>query len=260
MIKRSLPSVLGESERAFPTKKAKRVRLNSMLPSTNHLLSRLLQATPAAAEHLERVVVTPGPWPTWGEVDDEGYVNFLESGLIGLFWPAAQPVSSVGMALLGCNACWSSGGSGISPLQTRVLQAGHAQRIRWSVLQAQPQRYAAWLIQTAEASQQLMHQIAQMAFCAANHKILQRMSSMLLMMQRNQHCQAEISVTDLAQGLSCSEGQVRAAAQTLQAHGALMLQLDESVGPKLHSLQPPLLASLACSCHLQLVHRQGAMG
>jgi hypothetical protein len=230
-----------------------------MLPSTNHLLSRLLQTTPEAAEHLERVVVTPGPWPTRGEVDDEGHVNFLESGLIGLFWPA-QPLSSVGMALLGRNACWSSGGRAISPLQTRVLQAGHATRIRWSVLQAQPQRYAPWLLQTAEASQQLVNQIAQMAFCAANHNFLQRTSSMLLMMQQNQHCQAEISVTDLAHCLSCSEGQVQGAAQTLQAHGALMLQLDGPVGPKLHSLQPPLLGSLACSCHLQLVQGQGAMG
>lgn len=231
-----------------------------MLPSTNHLLSSLLQSTPEAAEHLERVVLTPGPWPTRGRVDDEGHLIFLESGLIGLFWPAAQPVSSVGMALLGCNACWSSGFGGVSTLQTRVLQAGHAQSIRWSVLQDQPERYAPWLMQTAEASQQLMHQIAQMAFCAANHNFLQRMSSMLLMMQQNLNCEAEIPVTDLAHGLTCSEGQVRAAAQTLQAHGALMLQLDGPVGPKLHSLQPPLLASLACSCHLKLVQRQGANG
>jgi hypothetical protein len=235
------------------------VRLNAMLPSTNHLLSRLLQTTPEAAEHLERVVVTPGPWPTWGEVDDEGHVNFLEAGLIGLFWPA-QPLPAVGMALLGCNACWSSGGRDISPVQTRVLQAGHVQRIRWSVLQAQPQRYAPWLLQTAEASQQLMHQIAQMAFCAANHNFLQRTSSMLLMMKHNLHDPEEISVTDLAHGLTCSEAQVRDAVQTLQARGALMLQLDGPVGPKLHSLQPRLLASLACSCHLPLVQGQGAMG
>ena len=203
--------------------------------------------------------MTPGPWPTRGEVDDEGHLNFLESGLIGLFWPA-QPLSAVGMALLGCNACWSSGGRGISPFQTRVLQSGHAQRIRWSVLQAQPQRYATWLMQTAEASQQLMKQISQMAFCAANHNTLQRMSSMLFTMQQHLHCQESICVTDLAHWLSYSEDQVRAAAQTLQEHGALILELDESVGPKLHSLQPQLLASLACSCHLHLVQQQGAMG
>lgn len=231
-----------------------------MPPSTNHLLSRLLLNTPEAAEHLERVTLLPGPLPTRDGVNDEGHVYFLESGLMGLCWPA-QALTGAGMALLGCQSCWCSEGWSGSPLQTRVLQAGHAQRIHATVLQAQPQRYATWLLQTVEASQQLIHQIAQMAFCAVNHNTLQRMASCLLVvMNLNLPREGQISVAEMALWLACPEDQVQSAAQTLQAQGAVMLAWDGPADVKLHSLQPQLLGSLACLCHLQVVPRQRSMG
>ena len=231
-----------------------------MSPSTNHLLSRLLHMTPEASEHLERVTLMPGPWPTRDEVNVGGHVYFLESGLVGLFWPA-EALAGVGMALLGCHDCWCDDGWNVSPLRANVLQAGHAQRIHSSVLQAQPQRYATWLLKTAEASQQLIHQIAQMAFCAVSHNTLQRMASCLLVvMNQNLQYQGQISVAELARWLACPEGQALAAAQTLQAQGAVVLERDGPEGVKLHSLQPQRLSGLACLCHLQVVPRQRSAG
>jgi hypothetical protein len=246
-----------ESEGVFP--RVFRLQLTVILPSSNHLLSRLLHATPDAAEHLERVDMVPGFWSASDTANDEGHVYFPESGLMGLFWPGT-PSASMGMALLGCQACWWSGG--VSPLQMQVLQAGQAQRIRWSVLQAQPQRFAPWLQQTAAASQQLLLHMTQMIFCVQNHTRLQRLASGLLRVQNQQlNGDAQMSVTELALWLACPQSEVQALAQalqTLQAQGAVQLMVDKGTGAKLHRLQPQVLARLACSCHRRLAQGQGA--
>ena len=246
--------------RARALSSALKTRLKVMLPSPNHLLSRLLHTTPEAAEHLERVGLSTGLWPAPDAADDGDHLYFPEKGLMGLFW-TGRPSSGVGMALLGCHACWWPGDWRVSPLQTQVLQAGHAQRIRWSVLQALPQRYAPWLLQAAAASQQLVHQLAQLAFCAQNHNRLQRLASgLLLVLYQNPHGDGQMSLAELAQWLTCSEAEVLVTAQTLQAHGALQLRVDAGAGAQLHSLQPQPLASLACSCHSQVVQGQQASG
>jgi len=220
-----------------------------MLPSSNHLLSRLLHTTPDAAEHLERVDMSPGFWLPREPADDDGHVYFPESVLMGLSW-SGRPWARVGMALMGCQACWWSGG--VSPMQMQVLQAGHARRIRWAVLQAQPQRFAPWLLQTAAASQRLVQQMAQMVFCTSNHSPLQRLASCLLVVH-NQKPQGDgqMSVAELAHWLACPSAQVQDAAQTLQVQGAVHLTEKEGAETHLQLLQPPVLARLACSCHLQ---------
>lgn len=232
--------------------------MNVILTSPNHLLSRLLQTTPEAAAHLERVTLSPGPWPNPCTADDEGHVYFLEAGLMGLFW-SGKPFTRTGMALLGCQACWWPGDGGVSSLQAQVLQVGHAQRIRWSVLQDQPQRYAPWLMQTAAASQQLIHQMAQLTFCAENHNRLQRLASgLLIVLNQNPDSDGQMSVADLAHWLSCPVADVQAASQTLEVHGALKLTVDTATGVQLHSLHPQMLASMACSCHLQVAQSHRA--
>jgi hypothetical protein len=236
------------------------LRLTLILPSSNHLLSRLLHATPDAAEHLERVDMVPGPWRIARTQDGEGHVYFPESGLIGLLG-SGTPLTT-GMALLGCQACWWSGG--MSPVQMMVLQAGHAQRIRWSVLQAQPQRFAPWLLQIAAASQQLVQHMAQMAFCKVNHSPLQRLASdLLVVLNQKTKGDGPISVAELAHWLAYPQSEVQALAQalqTLQAQEALQLAGDAGVVVQLHSLKPQVLAKLACSCHLQSVQGLGCGG
>lgn len=227
----------------------KRVRLNVMPPSPNHLLNHLLHTTPEAAEHLEQVFMVPGPWPNLSSSDVEGHVYFPETGLVGLFG-SGTPLPGLGMALLGCQSCWWSGGRHL--VQMQVLQAGHVRRIPWSLLQAQPQRYAPWLLQTAAASQQLVQDMAQRAFCALHHNSLQRLASgLLVVLNQNPHSDGQMSLADLAYWLSCPLSELQVAAQTLQAHGAVQLAVDAGTGVKLHSLQPQPLARLACSCQLQ---------
>lgn len=227
----------------------KRVRLNVMPPSPNHLLNHLLHTNPEAAEHLEQVFLVPGPWHNPSCADGESHVYFPEKGLVGLFGSDTL-MPSLGMALLGCQTCWWSGG--VNPVQMQVLQAGYAQRMPWSLLQAQPQRYAPWLLQTAAASQQLVQHMAQRAFCALQHNSLQRLASgLLVVLNQNPRGDGQMSVDELAHWLSCPPSEMQAAAQTLQAHGAVQLAVDAETGVKLHSLQPQPLARLACSCHLQ---------
>lgn len=137
-------------------------------------------------------------------------------------------------------------------MQMQVLQAGHVRRIPWSLLQAQPQRYAPWLLQTAAASQHLVQDMAQRAFCALHHNSLQRLASgLLVVLNQNPHSDGQMSLADLAHWLSCPLSELQVAAQTLQAHGAVQLAVDAGTGVKLHSLQPQPLARLACSCQLQ---------
>jgi hypothetical protein len=234
--------------------------LTVILPSSNHLLSRLLHATPDAAEHLERVDMVPGPWLNQCTQDGEGHVYFPESGLIGLIglFGSGTPLS-MGMALLGCKACWWSGG--MSPVQMLVLQAGQAQRIRWSVLQAQPQRFAPWLLQIAAASQQLVQHMAQMVFCKQNHSPLQRLASgLLVVLNQKPTGDGPMSVAQLAHWLAYPQSEVQALAQALQAQDALLLAGDAGVGTQLNSLKPQVLAKLACSCHLQSVQGLGCGG
>jgi hypothetical protein len=244
-----------ESEGVFP--RVFRLQLTVILPSSNHLLSRLLHATPDAADHLEWVDMVPGPWRIAHTQDGEGHVYFPESGLMGFF--GSDKLLTSGMVLLGCQACWWSGG--MSPLQMQVLQAGHAQRIRWSVLQAQPQRFAPWLLQTAAASQQLVLSMAQMVFCKQNHSPLQRLASgLLVVLNQKPKGDGPMSVAELAHWLACPPSQLQAAAQTLQVQGALQLAGDAGVGAQLHSLKPQVLVRLACSCHLQSVQGLGHGG
>ena len=228
--------------------------------SPNHLLSRLLYTTPEATQHLERVTLCPGPWPIEVRKDQDGYLYFPEAGLIGLYWQGAT-FANVRTAWLGTHACLWPGYWMGSSLKAQVLQAGHAQRIGWSVLQAEPQRYAPWLLQTAAASQQLIHQMAQTVYCAQNHNALQRLASSLLMvLHQNPHSEGHVSVDDVAHWLSCPVGEVELAAQSLQVQGALQMASTSDTGAQLHSLQTPMLVTLACSCHQQVVQNHASGG
>jgi hypothetical protein len=231
-----------------------------MLTTSNHLLSRLLHTTPEAAEHLERVILSPGLWPMQGGVQETGHVYFPEAGLVGLLWPSSA-LPGLGMVLLGCHSGWWPELGRLGPVQTHVLQAGHAQRMRCSLLQAQPQRYAPWLLQAAAASQQLVHQMALKVHCVQNHALVQRLASGLLAVrQHNPHSDGQMSVTDWAHWLSCPVAELQDAARALQAHGAVQLAEDAGAVSPLHSLQPQKLSRLACACHEHLAQDPGSSG
>ena len=229
-----------------------------MLTTSNHLLSRLLHTTPEAAEHLERVTLSRGLWTMQGGLQETGHVYFPEAGLMGLLWPSPA-LPNVGMLLLGCHAGWWPELGRLGPVQTHVLQAGQAQRIRCSLLQAQPQRYAPWLLQAAAASQQLVHQMALKVHCVQNHTLVQRLASGLLAVrQHNPHSDGRMSLADLAHWLSCPVAELQDAARVLQAQGAV--QLVEGAVIPLHSPQPQKLTRLACACHEHLAQDPGSSG
>lgn len=239
---------------------AQRSSQNLMLTTSNHLLRRLLHTNPEAAEHLERVILSPGLWPMQGQTLDEGHAYFPEAGLMGLLW-LSPVLPGAGMVLMGCHSGWWPELGRLGSVQTHVLQAGHAQRIRCSLLHAQSQRYAPWLLQAAAASQQLVHQMALKVHCVQNHTLAQRLAGGLLaVLQHNPHSSGRLSVADLAHWLSCPVGELQIAARALQAHGAVLWSEDAGAGTSLHSPKPQMLASLACACHEHLAQDQGGRG
>jgi hypothetical protein len=223
--------------------------------SRNTLLQRLLQAAPPWAARLEQVHWTPGPW-----LAERDHVYFPEEGLMALSsttTPAMPPV-------LGRHACWLNAQEDASAcgLQAHVLEAGYGQRIRWSDLVQAPEHARAWLLQTTAASQQLLQQMAQMAYCAQHHSATQRLASWLLIcLDQAGTSTLQIRAAAVLQGLGASAADAAATAAALQAHGALALGHDgadlAADGPLvMKQLQAHKLSALACTCHLQVALNQ----
>ena len=231
---------------------------NTMNPplSRNTLLQRLLQATPTWAAPLERVHWMPGPW-----LAERDHVYFPEEGLMAFSSttkPAMPPV-------LGRHTCWLNAHEDATAcgLQTHVLEGGYGQRIRWSDLVEAPEHARAWLLQTAAGSQQLLQQMAQMAYCAQHHSATQRLASWLLIcLDQAGSANLQIRAAAVLQGLGASAADAAATAAALQDQGALVLTPG---GPDLAAdgqlvmkqLKAHKLSPLACSCHLQVALNLG---
>lgn len=228
-------------------------------PFRNTLLQRLQGASPVWRDQLERVHLAPGPW--WAEPD---HVYFLQEGLIGLSSTAALAMPAV----LGRHACWLNPQE-VAPgahlqaslqtpsqahqpvrLQAHVLVAGAAHRIRWSALENAPAQAHAWLLQTALASQQLLQQMAQMAYCAQHHAPAQRLASWLLICLHQADAPAlQIPAASVLQALVTRADEGLASVHDLQAQGALVLSEAEGAPSVLQQFQADKLAALACNCY-----------
>ena len=229
--------------------------------SNNTLLRRLLRAVPDAASSLERVPLTPGPWPLQ-DADSDAHVYFPEEGLVSLWRPGPRAQATV-LAVAGRHSCLQPGYWRPSPFQAHVLLPGYAQRFDWSVVQNNAQRYADWMMETAKASQLLIRQVAQMTFCVQHHAVAQRMASWLLIcLNQNTQHSMHIQLAELRRWLGVTPAQFQQALLTLQAHSASeletpmpagLLEGGEAMAPTvLRTSEPAHLAQLACSCHLQV--------
>lgn len=223
-------------------------------PSRNSLLQRLLQASPTCAARLERVHLTPGPW-----LAERDHVYFPEEGLVALSSASASALPSV----LGRHACWLNPQEDAAAwgLQAHVLEAGQAQRLRWSDLVQAPEQVGHWLLQTAAASQLLVQQTAQLAYCTQHHAPVQQLASWLLICLDQADTPAlKIHASLALQGLGVSGDEGHAHLLALQAQGALVLGGGDAAAgaqPMLQQLQAAQLATLACSCHRQVALNKG---
>jgi len=223
-------------------------------PSRNSLLQRLLQASPTCAARLERVHLTPGLW-----LAERDHVYFPEEGLVALSSTLTPALPSV----LGRHACWLNAQEDAVAwgLQSHVLTAGHAQRLRWSDWVQALEHAGVGLLQAAAASQQLLQQMAQLAYCAQHHAPTQRLASWLLICLDQADTPAlQIHASLALQGLGVSGDEGHAHLLALQAQGALVLgggDAPAGAQPVLQQLQAHRLTALACTCHPQVALNRG---
>lgn len=200
----------------------------------------MLQDVPGTDADFERIQVPAGPWPI--ELDrHHDWAYFPDDSLVSVS-PSRLAWGDAVIAVVGHHGFWLPGMLTGRPLHAQVLRAGHVHRVDWSIVQRDPQRYAPWLIRAAQASQRMMGQMAQLAFCAKHHTPTQRMASWLLV------CRHESVNTSLPASLGGIQSSLREQDQWLvaalsQCHG------KGAVPASLVSLDQEALAVVACTCH-----------
>lgn len=224
-------------------------------PLRNTLLQRLQRNLPPSVPPFKRVRLVVGPW-----LAESGQVYFPEEGLIGLSSPSTQAMPAV----VGPHGCWLhlDQDSQWPQLQAQVLLPGHALCVPWSVLAAAPEQAQACLWQAASASQQLMQQMAQWAYCTQHHATTQRLASWLLAcLDHTGDAACRMDAAAVLQGLGVSAAEGQASLLALQAQAALVLEDNPAGAPGARSvrcLEPHKLAALACACHQQVSVSRGA--
>lgn len=222
----------------------------------NTLLQKLLQDVPDIATNFERVHLMTGPWPTnLRQQNDWAY--FPDDSLIGLS-ADTQPRGHGGMVIAGRHGFWLSGPMTGLTLRARVLHEGHIYRLNWRMVQDDPHRFAPCLISAALATQRLIRQMAQMAFCVQHHTPVQRMASCLLVcLQQSSDASLSVRQDDVLDMLRVPADVLQEALSVLQTHSGI--RCDPGVpttkpGPvavpaRLWTQDPQHLALLACDCH-----------
>ncbi len=135
-----------------------------------------------------------------------------------------------------------------SAMQTRVMVSGQAYRMNWNEVRADPKRHAMWLRYTLAATQGLIGQMAQWAFCMQHHTSEQRLASWLL------HCIAQSSNPDLNVNISSLPLAIRQLLVPLQLG---MSQTSHAWGFEiqegcLRTTAPNLLRARACNCYQEM--------
>lgn len=221
--------------------------------SPNPLVQSLLLAVPGLLPDLEPVRLERGPWTEKPSRDGQ-FLYFPENALLGV---SAQPKSHgspQGMPLswLGCRSAWSPEQALASGLQAEVLVAGGAFRLPESALHAANKPSAPWRLQLAASAQQLINQMAQVAFCAQHHTAEQRLASWLLMAWYNSPGHAlQMPVASLQGGFGFAPETWMRAWQTLHSQGAVALAEQGSLAEITSHLLAPL-TRVACTCYQKL--------
>lgn len=245
-------------------------RCNKVVPqnvkittTNNTLLQKMLLEIPGTAADLERIHVKTGLWLAEPSQHTD-WAYFPDNSLVSL--SAVRPaLDRVTMAVVGHRGFWFSNMFAGTPLQAQVLQAGDLYRLDWRRLQNDPQRFAPWLVSTAEASQRLIRQMSQMAFCASHHTPVERLASwMLVCLQEMGPTSRPLCLDDLPDDLRAHEEAFQAAGGALATMGAgadrvgLSLLDNDGMPPKAWSLDPASLKPLACACHHR-IHGQASV-
>ena len=211
------------------------------------LLAQLQQAPLDAWMRFERLSVLPGPWSIEA-TDEDDWVYFPEDALIGLASPAAQSAAAR-MAVVGCQSCWMPSYWKSMPLQAHVLVGGTVQRTPWSAMQNEPHRHAPWLWHAAVASQRLIRQMAQMAFCAQHHTLVQSLATWFLVcLHQAARPELDLRWPDLMRWRDVPQAQLLQALSTLEARGALQWSGSDQGVVRIQAV--PELSLMACSCHV----------
>lgn len=227
-------------------------------PSTNALLRLLQQTAPERLADGVWVRLNAGPWSAHAAGDDDG-MYFPEDCLLGLSTQSAVRQSPVGpgvrLAVLGCHQVWVPGSAQAAGLHAQVLVPGHALRVPQALLDGAGQPLAAWRLQVAAGSQQLMAQMARMTLCAQRHSPSASLASWLLMARH--HCRGDalqIPMTAWRDWLGLSPEVWDSAWQTLLVGGGVA-RVGEEAAAGIQVRSPGRLADLACACHQTACHQ-----
>ena len=227
-----------------------------MIAKTNNtLMQQMLADVPGSQACFERIAVKPGPWPEQlAELTDCAF--FPDDCLISLT-PDLGASPQVSGVVLGHRSLWFSNGSNPSLLQARVIVGGYVYRVNWSLLRHDTQRYAPWFFLGAAASQCLISQMAQMAFCARHHALVPRLASWLLAcMHQSIQPSMPISLNDIPEAFRVNNDGFEEAWAELQARQAirsdtvLLPVSGKTNAPDMAwTMEPVPLTRLACTCH-----------
>ncbi len=197
----------------------------------NALLARLQKNSPEITT-LDAVCIDLPAGPLALEVmRQEGVAYFPMGALISL---GASPLTHV-PAVLGLQSCLLPMPQEAGVLQAHVMVPGQACRVAWTPVQENPQRYADGLWATTLATQALLRQIAQWAFCVQHHTPVQVAASWFL------NCCAQASQADWPLNWT-------ALPQPIQQVLPQLTGIEVSHGV-LQAFDLPRLRALACDCH-----------
>ena len=225
-----------------------------MVQSTNNtLLQKMLLDVPDAVAHFERVHVKTGVWSENGlQQSDSAY--FPDDSLVSLSL-GRQAMSDATIAVVGRHGCWLPGT--VAEPQLQALHGGQMYRLDWRIVQDDPRRFAPWLMHTANASQRLIRQMTQMAFCAQQHTVAQRMASWLLVCL-HQSIQASLCIrlVDVPHSVRSSPDAFQDALNALQERAGIRCDPEtpsslgqEQIPARLWTQDLQQLSVLACNCH-----------
>lgn len=224
----------------------------------NTLLQKMLLDLPGTGADFERIHIEPGPWPT-DLPHHMDWAYFPDDSLVGLS-PNRPAWGDATMAVVGHRGFWFPDMLTGAQLQAQVLRGGHMHRMDWSIVRRDPRRYAPRLVTAAEASQRLIRQMTQMAFCASHHTAMQRRASWLLVcLHQAVQTSLPIRLVDTARTHCEPDDVFQRALGVLEAHlgiwrGAdLPTGLDHNGMPaSLLTLDTTQLNELACTCHCRI--------
>lgn len=203
-------------------------------------------AFPSALQ-MTQVQLPPGPLAV-GPCGADAWAYFPVDALITI---GPEGSAQAAVALVGRRGCVIWPQVGQAALHAQVMVPGLAYRVNWAVVRDDPTRYAKWLWHATAATQGLVKQMAQWAFCVQHHAPTQRLASWLL------HCMAQSSVGQLQLSLHalptsmcpCLGGAQVSACSAQQLPG---VEVREGT---LSAVVPQRLLAQACTCHQKLAVR-----